>query len=234
MDSLSSSSVSSSSSSSSPSSSSEVRESFSYRRMVPEVFARVICVTLTCGVALVGSMAGAIAGALTGFATESGPVRGSVVGAISGALFSIEVVESSLDLWNSRESGIWTLLYLLDIISSLVRGRLVREKVGPAVQSAIESQMSALSFESLDLFESGAGTMGLSLEEVEKLPKCKTTDKDSVDASGEKISCSVCLQELETGEMARRLPICQHMFHLLCIDSWLIRHASCPLCRTDI
>lgn len=58
-------------------------------------------------------------------------------------------------------------------------------------------QMSALSFESLDLFESGAGTMGLSLEEVEKLPKCKTTDKDSVDASGEKISCSVCLQVLK-------------------------------------
>ncbi|XP_042438763.1 NEP1-interacting protein 1-like [Zingiber officinale] len=218
------------------SSSSEERESLiSYRRVASEVFARAIGITLTFVVVLVGSIAGAITGALTGFAgSESGLVRSSAIGAISGAVFSIEVVQSSLDLWNSRESGIWTLLYLLDIVSSLARGRLVTEKVGPAVRSAIQRHTRALSFESLDLFESGATIMGMPLEEVEKLPKCKTSAKDSVDASGEKIGCSVCLQELEVGELARRLPRCQHMFHLPCIDSWLIRHASCPLCRRDI
>ncbi|XP_042462395.1 NEP1-interacting protein 2-like isoform X2 [Zingiber officinale] len=219
-------------SSSSSSSSSSGRESFSYRSMVSKLLARVICVTLTCAITI-----GAIAGALIGIATESGFLRGSGIGAISGAVFSIEVVESSLDLWNSSESGIWSLLYLLDIVSSIVSGRLVREKVGPAVQSAIQSQMSALNLpfiESLDLFETGGAKRRLPLEEVEKLPKCKTTAKDSVDASGERRSCAVCLQEVEVGDMARRLPICQHMFHLPCIDSWLVRQASCPLCRTDI
>ncbi|KAG6476515.1 hypothetical protein ZIOFF_065757 [Zingiber officinale] len=178
------------------SSSSEERESLiSYRRVASEVFARAIGITLTFVVVLVGSIAGAITGALTGFAgSESGLVRSSAIGAISGAVFSIEVVQSSLDLWNSRESGIWTLLYLLDIVSSLARGRLVTEKVGPAVRSAIQRHTRALSFESLDLFESGATIMGMPLEEVEKLPKCKTSAKDSVDASGEKIGCSVCLQ----------------------------------------
>ncbi|XP_074566350.1 NEP1-interacting protein 2-like [Curcuma longa] len=224
-------------SSSSSSSSSSGRESFSYRNMVSKLLVRVICVTLTCAITIFGSMAGAIAGAVIGIATESGFLRGSGIGAISGAVFSIEVVESSLDLWNSSESGIWSLLYLLDIVSSILSGRLVREKVGPAVQSAIQSQMSALNLpfiESPDLFETG-GTKRLAMEEVEKLPKCRTTAEDSVDASGERISCAVCLQEVEVGDMARRLPKCQHMFHLACIDTWLVRHASsCPLCRTEL
>lgn len=68
----------------------------------------------------VGSLAGAISGALIGLATESGFLRGAGVGAISGAIFSIEVVESSLELWNSRESGIWSFLYVVIICRYLI------------------------------------------------------------------------------------------------------------------
>ncbi|KAG6507016.1 hypothetical protein ZIOFF_032351 [Zingiber officinale] len=231
--------------------------------MASELFARVFSVVFTCIFAIVGSLVGAVTGALIGLATESGFLRGSGVGAISGAVFSIEVIDSSLDLWNSRDSGIWSLLYLvilptlaehyflssfrsvitlivlqqLDIISSLFNGRLVREKVGPAVQSAVQSQMNALGLpfmETLDLYDAGANAKGLSVDEVEKLPKSKVTARDELDASGEKTSCSVCLQELQLGEMVRRLPDCCHVFHLSCIDSWLIRHGSCPLCRRDV
>lgn len=42
--------------------------------------------------------------------------------------------------------------------------------------------------------------------------------------------CTICLLELETGDMLRLLP-CQHEFHLHCIDSWMRRHRTCPLCR---
>ncbi|XP_042397219.1 NEP1-interacting protein-like 1 isoform X1 [Zingiber officinale] len=227
-----------SSSSSSSSSFSEERESFGFRCMASELFARAFSVVFTCIFAIVGSLVGAVTGALIGLATESGFLRGSGVGAISGAVFSIEVIDSSLDLWNSRDSGIWSLLYLqLDIISSLFNGRLVREKVGPAVQSAVQSQMNALGLpfmETLDLYDAGANAKGLSVDEVEKLPKSKVTARDELDASEEKTSCSVCLQELQLGEMVRRLPVCCHVFHLSCIDSWLIRHGSCPLCRRDV
>lgn len=61
----------------------------------------------------VGSFVGAVTGALIGLATESGMFRGAGIGAISGAVFSIEVVESSLDLWKSNESGIWSILYVV-------------------------------------------------------------------------------------------------------------------------
>lgn len=63
-------------------------------------------------------MLGAMTGALIGQETESGFVRGAAVGAISGAVFSIEVFESSLVLWQSDESGIGCLLYLVRNSSS--------------------------------------------------------------------------------------------------------------------
>ena len=65
----------------------------------------------------VGTLLGAMTGALIGQETESGFVRGAAVGAISGAVFSIEVFESSLVLWQSDESGIGCLLYLVSNFS---------------------------------------------------------------------------------------------------------------------
>lgn len=61
----------------------------------------------------VGTLLGALTGALIGQETESGFIRGAAIGAISGAVFSIEVFESSLDLWKSDESGFGCLLYLV-------------------------------------------------------------------------------------------------------------------------
>ncbi|CAA2959264.1 RING U-box superfamily [Olea europaea subsp. europaea] len=61
----------------------------------------------------VGILLGAIIGALNGQEIESGYVRGAAAGAISGAIFLIEVFESSMLLWQSDESGIGCILYLV-------------------------------------------------------------------------------------------------------------------------
>lgn len=68
----------------------------------------------------VGTLLGALTGALIGQETESGFIRGAAVGAISGAVFSIEVFESSLDLWKSDESGFGCFLYLVSNITCSV------------------------------------------------------------------------------------------------------------------
>ncbi|CAL4932096.1 unnamed protein product [Urochloa decumbens] len=192
---------------------------------------------LTSCVFAVGSLVGAVTGSMIGLATESGMLRGAGIGAISGAVFSIEVAEASRDLWHSGgDSGVWTVLNMVDIISSLLSGRLVREKVGPAVQSAVQSQISAISSpfaETSDLFET-AGGRGLPAEALRRLPEMEIAAESAVDAAGEALCCSVCLQDFRVGEPARRLPGCRHVFHVPCIDCWLVRHGSCPLCRRDI
>ncbi|WOL09714.1 NEP1-interacting protein 2-like [Canna indica] len=223
-------------SSSSFRSSSSGRRSRERRCTVSAVVGRVACAIVTCLFATVGSLVGAITGALIGLATESGLIRGAGIGAISGAVFSIEAVESSLDLWYSRQSGILSVLYLVDIICSLLSGRIVREKVDPAVQSAVRSQMNAVIvpfIETSDFFATDNITGGLSIDSVAKLPKIVISAAD-LEAAGDRFCCSVCLQDFQIGETVRRLPHCHHLFHLSCIDSWLVRHGSCPLCRRDI
>ncbi|XP_077246690.1 NEP1-interacting protein 2-like [Tasmannia lanceolata] len=203
---------------------------------VSSLFGKIISAVLTFFFAMVGSILGAMTGAIVGQATESGFFRGAGIGAISGAVFSIEVLESSLRIWRSDESGIWSLLYMIDILASLLTGRLVREQVGPVILSLVQSQISSMETtfeEGRDIFGTG-GTKGLAVDSVEKLPKIKITAKNNMDASGEKICCSVCLQDFQLGETVRSLPHCQHIFHPPCIDNWLIRHGSCPLCRRDL
>ncbi|CAM6041368.1 unnamed protein product [Sphagnum compactum] len=48
------------------------------------------------------------------------------------------------------------------------------------------------------------------------------------------MGCSVCLSEYQEGDTLRILPKCNHSFHLLCIDTWLHSHSTCPLCRVNI
>uniref|UniRef100_A0ACD5YQ95 Uncharacterized protein n=1 Tax=Avena sativa TaxID=4498 RepID=A0ACD5YQ95_AVESA len=52
--------------------------------------------------------------------------------------------------------------------------------------------------------------------------------------SGTDKLCSVCLEDLEDGEMVRQLPTCKHLFHVECIDMWLHSHTTCPVCRCDL
>ncbi|XP_062204929.1 NEP1-interacting protein 2-like isoform X2 [Phragmites australis] len=194
---------------------------------------RVLCAIATCVFAAVGSLVGAVTGSVTGMATESGMLRGAGIGAISGAVFSIEVLESSRDLWHSGDSGIWSILYMVDIVSSVLSGRLVREKVGLAVQSQI-SAISSPFAETSDLFDTTGGSKGLPADALRRLPEIEMSEDSAVDAAGEALCCSVCLQDFRVGEPARRLPSCGHVFHAPCIDCWLVRHGSCPLCRRDI
>ncbi|XP_047310973.1 NEP1-interacting protein-like 1 [Impatiens glandulifera] len=214
------------------------RAKASFKFAVSAILGNVFSAIFTFFFALVGTLLGAMTGALIGQETESGFVRGAAVGAISGAVFSIEVFESSLVLWQSDESGIGCLLYLIDVIVSLLSGRLVRERIGPAMLSAVQSQMGAVepSYEEIpNIFDTGGGAKGLAGDLVEKIPKITIANCNiAMDASGERTSCSVCLQDFQVGETVRCLPHCHHMFHLPCIDNWLIRHASCPLCRRDM
>lgn len=43
--------------------------------------------------------------------------------------------------------------------------------------------------------------------------------------------CAICLSEFEPEDKLRLLPKCSHAFHMECIDTWLLSHSTCPICR---
>ncbi|KAF4354473.1 hypothetical protein G4B88_019942 [Cannabis sativa] len=49
-------------------------------------------------------------------------------------------------------------------------------------------------------------------------------------ASEDELTCSVCLEQVNVGEVLRSLP-CLHQFHANCIDPWLRQQGTCPVCK---
>ncbi|KQJ98490.1 RING-H2 finger protein ATL13 [Brachypodium distachyon] len=50
----------------------------------------------------------------------------------------------------------------------------------------------------------------------------------------EPFDCAVCLCEFADDDRLRLLPKCSHAFHVECIDTWLLSHSTCPLCRRSL
>eukprot|EP01018_Ginkgo_biloba_P031520 Gb_05552 [translate_table: standard] len=69
---------------------------------------------------------------------------------------------------------------------------------------------------------------GASLQQINRLP-VSTVQPTSI---SEEV-CSVCLETPVAGEVIRHL-LCMHRFHKECIDPWLSRQASCPVCKSSI
>ncbi|KAL5202750.1 hypothetical protein ABZP36_013702 [Zizania latifolia] len=77
----------------------------------------------------------------------------------------------------------------------------------------------------------GSSPVGLDPAVIASYPKVPFSRAAAgVDAE---TACSICLCEYKEGEMQRMMPECRHRFHLMCLDVWLRRSASCPVCRSS-
>lgn len=72
---------------------------------------------------------------------------------------------------------------------------------------------------------------GLDPEDIVSLP-CDEVLADSVESCTS--SCAICLTNFARRDRIRRLPNCKHEFHRPCIDQWLLRMPSCPLCLAPV
>lgn len=46
--------------------------------------------------------------------------------------------------------------------------------------------------------------------------------------------CAICLGDYQEKEVLRIMPKCGHSFHLSCIDIWLRKQSTCPVCRLSV
>jgi hypothetical protein len=68
------------------------------------------------------------------------------------------------------------------------------------------------------------------VKHIGKYQKIKA--EDHIIKNGE--CCSICYSDYQANEFQRTLPICHHIFHKKCIDTWFYKNIGkmdCPLCR---
>lgn len=46
--------------------------------------------------------------------------------------------------------------------------------------------------------------------------------------------CAICLEGFEEGDLCCEVPACGHLFHGSCLDKWIGKNPSCPVCRSRI
>ncbi|KAI6687499.1 hypothetical protein NL676_024327 [Syzygium grande] len=181
----------------------------------------------TCAFALGGAIVGIITGALKGQTTETGLVRGAGIGAVTGAVTAVQLLELMVD----GES-----LSKVALLRSLVDGKVFMEWVGPAVLKAYQWQVSNLETtyrEISDIYDT-AEDEGLSQDCIQRLPEYHFQSSEMAKITDDGLCCPICLQDFKEGETGRRLPKCGHIFHLECLDVWLVRRGSCPMCRDSL
>lgn len=81
------------------------------------------------------------------------------------------------------------------------------------------------------LIRSTSRFSGIDKTVIESLPFFRFS---SLKGSKQGLECAVCLSKFEDIEILRLLPKCKHAFHINCIDQWLEKHSSCPLCRQKV
>ncbi|KAF8412122.1 hypothetical protein HHK36_000078 [Tetracentron sinense] len=72
--------------------------------------------------------------------------------------------------------------------------------------------------------------VGLDGATIESFPKLVLGESRRVPKPNDS-TCPICLSEYKPKDTLRSIPECKHCFHVDCIDEWLPKNATCPVCR---
>lgn len=133
---------------------------------------------------------------------------------------------SSQDVVSSFQPSLAVVIGVLSVMFSLTFLLLLYAKFCHRTSSYVHN----LSIQD-GLVRSVSCSSGIDKTVVESLPFFRFS---LLRGSKQGLECSVCLSKFEDIEILRLLPMCKHAFHIDCIDQWLEKHSTCPLCRHKI
>lgn len=112
--------------------------------------------------------------------------------------------------------------FIVFVCTRLICGRIRGDRSRPMYE--IESR--------IDLEQPEHSISGLEPVAVAAIPTMKFSHEAF--SSIEDAQCSICLGEYQEKEVLRIMPKCSHNFHLSCIDEWLRKQSTCPVCRITL
>ncbi|XP_015062255.1 putative RING-H2 finger protein ATL69 [Solanum pennellii] len=75
---------------------------------------------------------------------------------------------------------------------------------------------------------------GLDRPVIESFPKVVLGESKRLPSSiSDTNTCAICLCEYCVKDSVRCMPECNHCFHADCVDEWLQKSGSCPICRSS-
>ncbi|KAJ6820277.1 putative RING-H2 finger protein ATL69 [Iris pallida] len=120
--------------------------------------------------------------------------------------------------------------FIVFICARLICAR-IRSSADPRSSSAAAAAAFDIQFRS-DLDPPGHSINGLMPIALAAIPTMKYECKAF--PSTEDAQCSICLGDYQEKEILRVMPTCHHNFHLACIDEWLQKQSTCPICRLPL
>ncbi|XP_030975479.1 RING-H2 finger protein ATL32-like [Quercus lobata] len=148
---------------------------------------------------------------------------------------STETPDSSFDLdWEVKPSTAVITVILVCFFSflgffSIYLRRCAQARVAAATAAQIDSSSSPVAAR-----ERVTRRRGLDQAVIQKFPTFTYSTVKGLKIGKSALECAVCLSEFEDRETLRLLPTCNHVFHLVCIDTWLRSRVTCPVCRAKL
>ncbi|KAJ8438459.1 hypothetical protein Cgig2_027139 [Carnegiea gigantea] len=106
----------------------------------------------------------------------------------------------------------------------------------PSVPSMSEEEINALPVHKYKVGSSQsdlAATQQASSSSLQKQQDISIDVGNSKGSCEDELTCSVCLEQVNAGELIRSLP-CLHQYHASCIDPWLRQQGTCPVCKFKV
>lgn len=148
---------------------------------------------------------------------------------------STETPDSSFDLdWEIKPSTAVITVILVCFFSflgffSIYLRRCAQARVAAATAAQIDSSSSPVAAR-----ERVTRRRGLDQAVIQKFPTFTYSTVKGLKIGKSALECAVCLSEFEDHETLRLLPTCNHVFHPVCIDTWLRSRVTCPVCRAKL
>lgn len=115
------------------------------------------------------------------------------------------------------------------MMSNTMHEAMMRGVLGNALEALMEHMAQATLERSMQEQEPTIPPASQSARNAQ--PQVVVTKEDLLDSTNSK--CSVCLEEFQAGTDATRM-FCGHLFCTTCIDEWLVKANSCPVCRFEL